>query len=200
MQRSADSVAAGELPESEVAALSYGWGNEGFSAENSFLTAAVRYAAHAHGPVLECGSGLSTVLLSVATRVRQTLVLSLENDLVWANRVRRALRQQGAGSTIVECAPLRNYGAFQWYDADLKRMPAKFSLVVCDGPPGDTPGGRYGLVPVMRDHFAPGCIILLDDAQREAERLTAERWADELGASLVIEGRDHGLATLTLPA
>ena len=52
----------------------------------------------------------------------------------------------------------------------------------------------------MRSHFAPGCIILLDDAQRLAERATAERWTRELDATLVIEGRERGVAVLTLPA
>ena len=62
-------------------------------------------------------------------------------------------------------------------------------------------GGRYGLVPVMRERFAPGCVILLDDAQRTAERMIAERWARELGASLALEGDDdRAFAVLTLPS
>lgn len=201
ISRSADRVAAGELPASEVGALTYGWGNEGFSAENGFLTAAVRHAASTSGPILECGSGLSTVLLSIATRSRRTLTVSLESDAGWAKRVERAIRQHGGQSTIVQRAPLRYYAPDRmWYDADFNRMPATFSLVVCDGPPGDTPGGRYGLVPLMRDRLAPGCVILLDDVNREPERAIAERWADELSASLVIEGDGHAIATLTLPS
>ena len=198
MRRSAERVAAGELPATEIGALSYGWGNEGFSADNAFLTAVVRHASRTPGPILECGTGLSTILLSVATRSRRTTVLSLENDPWWARRVRRWLRQQGARSSIVECAPLKSYGTFDWYDPDLTRMPGLFSLVVCDGPPGATPGGRYGLVPVMRDYLAPGCVILLDDAQRDGERTIAQRWANELGATLEVEGQERAFAILTL--
>ena len=55
--------------------------------------------------------------------------------------------------------------------------------VVCDGPPSGTVGGRYGLVPVMREHLRPGCVILLDDAWREDERAVARRWDSELGAT-----------------
>jgi hypothetical protein len=62
-------------------------------------------------------------------------------------------------------------------------MPDSFPLVVCDGPPGSTKGGRYGLVPIMREWLKPGCVILLDDAGREQERAIARRWEAELGAS-----------------
>ena len=198
--RSADAIAVGELPAEQVAALSYGWGNEGFSAETGFLSAVVRRAAAVTGPILECGSGLSTVLLSIATRETGREVWSLENDPQWAERVRKSLRDERARATYVETAPLKNYGAFDWYEPNFSRLPRQFSLVVCDGPPGHTHGGRYGLVPVMREHFAPGCVILVDDAERDAERLIAERWAKELNATLEFEGRERGLGVLTLPA
>ena len=200
LARCADAVAVGELPAEEVAALSYGWGNEGFSADGRFLAAVVRQAASATGPILECGSGLSTVLMSIATRASANEVWSLEHDPQWAERVRKSLQQSSANRMNIESAPLKTYGAFDWYQPDFTRLPRRFSLVVCDGPPGDTPGGRYGLVPVMRDSLAPGCVILIDDAQREAERSMAERWAGELNARLVIEGHERRMAVLTLPA
>ena len=195
--RSVDRLEQGELPATEFAALSYGWGNEGFSAEDNFLTEAVRQAARASGPILECGSGLST-LLAIATKKRATPVISLEHYAEWANRVRGWMPPTDGRATVHD-TPLRNYGDFDWYSPDLDALPRTFSLVICDGPPGDTRGGRYGLVPVMRERLAPGCVILLDDANREAERETAVRWARELGASLSFEGDGHAFATLVLP-
>jgi hypothetical protein len=59
-------------------------------------------------------------------------------------------------------------------------MPDRFGLVVCDGPPSQTLGGRYGLAPVMKDRLGPGCVILLDDASREGEQEVVQRWAKEL--------------------
>ena len=70
LSRSNDRLEKGELPASEVSALSYGWGNEGFSAEDIFLQAVVRHAAVSTAPVLECGSGLSTILLAIARSLR----------------------------------------------------------------------------------------------------------------------------------
>jgi hypothetical protein len=69
----------------------------------------------------------------------------------------------------------------------MTRMRAdSFALVVCDGPPGSTKGGRFGLVPIMRERLEPGCVILLDDASREQELAIARRWEAEIGASFEI--------------
>lgn len=35
----------------------------------------------------------------------------------------------------------------------------KFSLIICDGPPGGTKGGRSGLVPVMRSKLERSTLI-----------------------------------------
>jgi predicted O-methyltransferase YrrM len=200
IERSAGAIARGDLPAEQVGRLSYGWGNEGYSGETLFLSAVVRHAALAKGPILECGSGLSTVLLSIATRDTGTEVWSLEHHAQWADRVRKALREERATRTHVEYAPLKNYGAFDWYQPDFSRLPRQFSLVLCDGPPGDTHGGRSGLVPVMRQYLAPGSVILIDDAERDAERSMAEQWARELSATLAIEGHERQLGVLTLPS
>jgi hypothetical protein len=60
-------------------------------------------------------------------------------------------------------------------------MPKQFSLVICDGPPGSTKGGRYGLLPVMGDRLPPGSTILLDDAGRADEAKLIKRWESEAG-------------------
>ena len=73
-------------------------------------------------------------------------------------------------------APLRSYGEYQWYTPPRDAMPGRFSLVICEGPPGHTPGGRYGLLPVMHDRLAPGTVILLDDAARESEAQMLLKW------------------------
>jgi hypothetical protein len=56
-------------------------------------------------------------------------------------------------------------------------------MVICDGPPGGTKGGRYGLIPIMSERLATGCTILLDDVVRESERAIANRWQAETGAT-----------------
>ena len=58
-------------------------------------------------------------------------------------------------------------------------MPDAFETIICDGPPGKTRGGRYGLAAIMKakPHLKPGCIILLDDAERQQDHAAAERWS-----------------------
>jgi hypothetical protein len=178
-------------------ALVYGWGNEGYSARDEYLAASIEQALTSPGPILECGSGLSTLLVGVvATKLGQTY-WALEHVPDWAARVRRYLDRYELDA-VVATAALRDYGSFSWYDAPLAAMPASYSLVICDGPPGPTKGGRYGFVPILREQLQPGCVILLDDAEREEERTIARRWARELGASLQILGSAKPYIRLTV--
>lgn len=75
-------------------------------------------------------------------------VWTLEHDAFWAEHVRQVLRRFGMTNVHLLHVPLRDYGAFHWYDVPLEKLPACFSLVLCDGPPGVRmsgplqPGGR----------------------------------------------------------
>ena len=51
-------------------------------------------------------------------------------------------------------------------------------LVICDGPPGCTQGGRYGLVPVMDKQLAENCLVILDDTHRKAEQRIIDVWRE----------------------
>ena len=43
--------------------LIYGWANEGYSASEDYLSACIRHALTSTGSVLECGSGLTTMVV-----------------------------------------------------------------------------------------------------------------------------------------
>ena len=79
-------------------------------------------------------------------------------------------------------------------------MPARFTLVICDGPPSlTTLGSRYGLLPVLGDRFPPGTEILLDDAARLEEQGVIERWSAERPLRVDLdEEAGRGVAHLTL--
>ena len=168
--------------------LVYGWGNEGWSAREEYLAACLAEADRTQGPVLECGSGLSTLLLGVALERQGRALWSLEHEPGWGERVRRALEAWRVGGVRVPVAELRNYGDYDWYDPPLAEMPDRFALVICDGPPAQTRGGRYGLVPVLGSRLGHGAVILLDDADRDLERDTVSRWQSERGARVEEEG------------
>jgi hypothetical protein len=166
------------------------WGNSGWSAHEEYLRSCIDEALRCDGPTLECGSGLSTLLLGVIAERRGFDHWALEHQAQWSARIEKEAARHGLHRVRVCTVPLRSYGGYAWYAPPLERMPARFSMVVCDGPPAMTPGGRYGLVPVMRERLPAGCVILLDDASREQERAIARRWAFELGASQeLVHGR-----------
>lgn len=170
--------------------LIYGWGNQGFSASEDYLTACIRLALDNTGPVLECGSGLSTLLISAICARKGNRHYVLEHSEVWSEKTERALIQNNLRSSALLRRPLRDYGEYAWYDVAPDELPNNISVVICDGPPGQTKGGRYGLLPVVGSNLAPGCVVLLDDACRLEERAIADRWVAEFGGSSRICGDD----------
>lgn len=175
------------------------WGNSGWSAQEGYLRECIACALASTGPTLECGSGLSTLLLAVVAQQRGHEHWALEHMVEWGDKVERCAVRHRLSAMRLCNAPLRNYAGYAWYDPPLSRLPRSFSLVVCDGPPAETMGGRYGLVPIMRDHLAPGCVILLDDAERQYERAIARRWQLELGATQQIVDDAKPFIRLVMP-
>jgi predicted O-methyltransferase YrrM len=164
--------------------LIYGWGNESWCARGEFLADCINQAVTSRGPILECGSGLSTILIGAIATKRKQKHFALEHLPHWTNRVQKYVDRYRLKSVTVCSTPLTDYGEFDWYDTRRDSMPDSFNLVICDGPPGGTRGGRYGLLPVMKDRLTPGCVILLDDALREEELAIARRWQQEIGATV----------------
>ena len=186
-------------PPEMVSRLIYGWGNESWSALDEYLVRCIQEASTCDGNILECGSGLTTLLVGIIAKRRRIQVWSLEHNEFWGSIVERHLARRRNQSVHLCIAPLKDYGDFSWYQPPLNVMPSTFSLVICDGPPGSTPGGRVGLVPMMKGRLSPGCTILLDDGEREHERLTASRWSEELRTSFHLCGTTKPYFELRVP-
>lgn len=173
-----------------LAELVHGWGNR-WSAQHELLAACLDAVRETQGPVLECGSGLSTVLIGAVAQARGIHVYALEHEPRWALRVQNTLRKYRIHAVTVVLAPIRSYGDFDWYALpSLQAIPGHLSLVVCDGPPYDTRGGRFGLVPAMYEKLRDDCVILLDDGARDEERSIANRWAQMLGGNPELVGTE----------
>jgi len=106
-------------------------------------------------------------------------IWSLEHSQAWGDRTKSYLHKYNINSACLCIKPLKDYGEFSWYDPPFDSMPDKFDMVICDGPPKVTKGGRYGLLPIMRKRLKPNSIILLDDAGREQEQAIFTRWKNE---------------------
>jgi hypothetical protein len=171
----------GVVPDRELLNhLMVGWNNEGFAAQIDYLEEVCNQAARTSGPVLECGSGLTSVMLGLLAGRRGVQTWSLEHVAEWRSRVTNVLERFEIPNVQICGAPLRRFGEFEWYDAPLSEVPKEFQLVICDGPPGSTLGGRYGLLPVMGERLPAGSVILLDDAARPGEVEVLRRWASEM--------------------
>ena len=174
-----------------LSALHAAWGNPGFSAVPAFLAEVAARATVETLPILECGSGLTTLVLGALAGRRGIPVWSLEHDPAWHGRVAQAVRAAGVPGVHLCLAPIERRGDYAWYTPPTD-LPPQFGLVVCDGPPGDTPGGRYGLLPTMDARLPSRSVVLLDDTARAAERETAERWSREGGFDLDYGTRPGG--------
>jgi predicted O-methyltransferase YrrM len=162
-----------------------GWGNLNYSGHPEYLGEVIRRAATTTDPILECGSGLTTILLGLFAGRRDIKVWTLEHDPEWFHRMVAAVRRYGIEGVELTLAPLRSYGEFVWYDVPIDRMPKRFGLVVCDGPPQKTTkGDRYGLLPVMRDSLNAGSVILFDDVKVEGPDPIVSRWIQESRESI----------------
>jgi hypothetical protein len=183
----------GQVPGRELLSqLIQGWSNEGFAANLDYLEEIAKQSLNSDGPILECGSGASTILLGILSARRHIMVWSLENSPEWGLRVSEVLETNGISGVRVCSSPLVEYGEFVWYDPPLAEMPKEFSLVICDGPPGSTRGGRYGLLPVMQDRLPTGSTILLDDAGRSDEAEIIRRWENEASFATQIVSASGG--------
>ncbi len=198
----ARSLARGEAPgEALLEELLSAWGNPIWSADVPYLRAIVEEGMSTRGPILECGSGLTTLLLGLIARQRGLSLVALEHLPAWRDRVARELSALGlpASAARVVQAELRSRGDHAWYDLELATLPPRFRLVICDGPPATTPGGRYGLLPALGSKLDAGAIILLHDADRAGEQEVMARWKGEAGVEEIRSRRGARFAVLAAP-
>ena len=159
--------------------LQRGWANDGMAARTDYLAEVCRQAARTSGPILECGSGLTTLLLGLLAGRRGIETWTLEHLPEWHRALTDTLARHEIRNVHLLLTPLRSFGDFTWYDPPLDALPRRFNLVVCDGPPSDTASGRYGVLPVLGDRIAANTVILLDDAERPTESEVLRRWHAE---------------------
>lgn len=153
------------------------FGNK-WAASSDVLQVVAGLAKSADGPILEMGTGLSTIILAAAT---DQSVFSVEHDTGFAGTLEAMVAQAGVKNVSLVTAPLVD----GWYDLAPDELPDAFGLAFVDGPP------RQGN-DRMRffDLFGDRCkIIVCDDADEGAyiKRLTA--WAKSRNREIKVDGR-----------
>ncbi|MCZ2341845.1 MAG: class I SAM-dependent methyltransferase [Bacteroidales bacterium] len=168
-------------PDGMIERLVEYWANS-WSAKEEYIVGLLMHLNQTSGPILECGSGITTLLLGHRCQQLGRKLWVLEHHPGWATRMRTALAKHKLDQSVhIIDAPLVNSEHYSWYDVGNLPEGDIYNMVVCDGPPGHTHGGRYGLMPVLGERLSVGCHILLDDASRLGEQEVLARWEDEYG-------------------
>jgi predicted O-methyltransferase YrrM len=161
--------------------------------------------------VTECGSGASTIWMGYAAQqVGGCRVVALEHDGAFARQTEKAVRAHGL-SDVVEVREAAvvpvdvNGQSWSWYEPAAWEDLDGIELLFVDGPPG-TLGeqARYPALPLLAGRMASDAMVVLDDAGRKDEKLTAARWASGSDATgrWSLEPRPllRGAAVLRRPA
>lgn len=159
--------------------------------------------------ILELGSGSSTVIVA---RALQTLGdppethIAIDHDLRYLRKTIQLARMNGVEQFVrfehCPLAPVPGY-ALPWYSNVAEAIGrAHIDLVIVDGPPAYEPGqekSREPALPVVRRFLSERAVVILDDANREAESEILDRWLrdyPEFSLTRVREGK--GVAVLAL--
>jgi predicted O-methyltransferase YrrM len=187
------------IPAEILTELCASWGNEGWPAKEELLAAIASHAWETQGTILECGCGLSTVLLALIARHNGRRVVSLEHIEDYAVSIRSTLRRFDLANVEILVSPLVAYQDYDWYELPEGTFrEQEISLVVCDGPPEATRGCRHGVLPVTSPFLRHGAVILLDDVQAGGASVLA-RWKREFGLDAVIGGVVKPYGRIVIP-
>ena len=156
--------------------------------------------------ILECGSGLSTLIFAYALRGTGDAgrVIALEHSDDYAASTRQLLEEHELTEYAeVRLAPLTDVHiggeVWTWYDpAALPAGPIEVALV--DGPPGDLGShARFPALPMLLDRLAPAADVFLDDTGRQEESEIVGLWTEPLRGVRVEElAHEKGTTRLTL--
>jgi hypothetical protein len=139
----------------------------------------------APGLVVECGSGVSSLVLGYALEAAGAgRLITFEHDRrhfdITGSWVRRHGLERWVEVVHAPLAEMRSDGeVWQWYGSEVERSLAGQSahLLVVDGPPGQLqPLSRYPALPRLSPFLAERVTVVLDDADRTDEKAIIARW------------------------
>lgn len=149
-----------------------------FSADAGVLALLAGVARKCNGPIIETGSGISTVVLATVGE----MVHSLEHLDHYAGQTIAHCNQAGVKNVAIYCSDLKD----GWYDIDQFQLPEKFALGFCDGPPR-----IYGTRFRFFETLAPRCEALVIDDFKSDNNFARQvnEWAASNNRSVQIFGR-----------
>jgi hypothetical protein len=164
--------------------------NNPYSLGPTSLQLIYQHCKEANGPILECGSGISTIIASLACQRNGQTIHSLEHDLEWFRHTRNFIQLFKQKPVALHYAPFREYdektkapantnshaGTFIWYDND--NLPDKFAVAIIDGPPRMY--GREGVYKLMLDRIKDA-VWIVDDFEDPSQAAMCRKYAEQCG-------------------
>ena len=143
--------------------------------------------------IVECGSGVSTVMLARLLRERDAgALVALEHDRHWAALVQDHLRREALDTIArVVHSPLRGRAAVV-RAGGLDDVPDEVDLLVVDGPPACDPGHgtrRAPALPRFGERLVVGAAVMLDDIAALASATSSRRWEASTDWRFVLDER-----------
>ena len=143
-------------------------------------------AREAKGPIIEAGSGMTTIVMAAATEEK---IYCLEHDPIWALQLQRWHLEAGVDGVGCCEVPITD----GWYDLSSveTELPERFALGVVDGPPRKL-CSRLGFF----EHLGERCdMIVVDDADDRAYAQTIKQWCLDMERDIQFMGRRAALIT-----
>lgn len=151
-----------------------------WAASSDVLQLASALAKASELPILEMGSGLSTIVMAASTQQR---VFTVEHEPRFAEDVQAMVRSADVSNVALVTAELKD----GWYDLadDMASLPEQFGLAFVDGPPRKD-GDRMKFF----ETFGRRCkVILCDDANNPIYARELKAWAAANGRQYRSDGR-----------
>lgn len=153
------------------------WGNP-WTPPADMLVMAYEIAKTITGPILECGSGLSTLFLGASGNS----VTSLEHDKKWFDLMSGYVSKCDLSNVTILNCPIEN----GFYNANIGED--KYSMVFVDGPPRKVSGGsgdRSKIVDLV--NVSDDCVWIVDDANTDID--VTEQIAEKYNVKFKYTGR-----------
>jgi hypothetical protein len=144
----------------------------------------------AKGPILECGSGITTIIAAIACLRNGQMVHSLEHDLDWFRHVRNYINLWKVKPAALYYAPLAEYPdpdndkmPMMWYgDGVLDDLPKEFDVVLIDGPPRRY--RREGVYKLVGDRIK-NAVWIVDDTEDPKELASLTKYVELYGKKML---------------
>ena len=155
-------VKAGKADSATFRAINMLSGNPRYALPGKLLETCYNAAKGARGHILECGSGLSTVVMGLALAGADHVLYALEHDLDWFRTTSRWLDRYGVGNVMLFYAPIHPHEAGDWYGVSPDELPDAFDVVLIDGPAREV-APREGVFQQFGGRVAEASVWLVDD-------------------------------------